>query len=143
GVAALVQVVDDGDEAVERLGEVVVARLAVDEGVGGVPGPLEAHRAFVLVDPEIGQRPPDPLRLAQVLDDLQLRDLLRSIGVGAQDPAPSTAAVVALPSWSHLRSRCPWAGTCRSAPPKNQSGWLSVMPVTLKNRTAARPNIDT
>ena len=78
GVAALVQVVDDGDEAVIELSQVVMARLAVDEGVGGIAGALEADRALVLVDAEVRQCAADAVRLAQVLDDLQFRDLLGS-----------------------------------------------------------------
>src|SRR4051812_17893191 len=71
-VAPLGGVVDQGARAGGGLGRGVAAGLAVEEGVGGVAGPLEGHHALALVGAELRERTADVVGLAQVLDDLQL-----------------------------------------------------------------------
>ena len=60
GIAALVPIVDHGDEAVFGLGQIVVARLAVDERVGGIAGTLEADHALAFVDARSASAPRTP-----------------------------------------------------------------------------------
>src|SRR3982751_5302906 len=54
GVAAFVEVVDNGDEAVADLNDIVAVGVAVDEGVGGVAGSLEGDGDLIVLDAEVG-----------------------------------------------------------------------------------------
>jgi len=77
--------------------------------------------------------------------DLQLRNLRRvgrrviGFWTAAAGPESDDPAVCRCSQW---RLICPSASVWPSAALKNQSGWLRVMPVTLKKRTTARLNID-
>src|SRR5262249_52762631 len=55
---------------------------------------------------------------------------------------PSSVAAAGVSAFTQRRSTWPSAWDDRSAPAANQSGWLGVTPVALKNRRTKRPNID-
>ena len=82
GIAALVQVVDDGDESVVRSRSGGSGLFAVDERVGGVAGPFERDDALAVVHPKIGQGAVDRVRIPQLLDDLELGDLRLAVAGG-------------------------------------------------------------
>ena len=79
GVAPFVQIVEEGDQSVIDLGQAVVARVAVNEGVRRIAWSLERHHAFAVIDAKFGEGAADRVRLAQVFDDFELRDFLRAI----------------------------------------------------------------
>ena len=70
GVAALVQVIEDRDHPMERLGQGVAARVTINEGVGRVTWALEGNHALGLVDLEFRKGAADAVGLAQEFDHL-------------------------------------------------------------------------
>ena len=118
GIAALVQVVDHGDETVVGLGEVVMARFAVDEGVGCVRGPFERDHAFLVVHAKIGQGAVDRVGCSQILDDLELGDLGGRIGPFDAVPGCRMRRRGA----ATRAGSFPSASVLRSPVPGNQSG---------------------
>ena len=80
GVAALVQVVDNGAPTHAGFGDFVRAGIAIDEGIGGVARTLERDRQLRVVDAEIAERGFDAVRLAQLLHHFEFGDLVPAAG---------------------------------------------------------------
>ena len=72
GVAAFMEVVDDGHEAVPYFDEVVTPSLAVDGDIGGVARRFERDGELIVVDAEVGDGAVQLIGGAQALDDLEL-----------------------------------------------------------------------
>src|SRR5215469_14998596 len=73
GIAAFVQIIDDGDEAGASFGNVVGACTAVDYDVSFVAGTFEGDRTLGIFDAEIVDGAVDALA-PQVFDYLELID---------------------------------------------------------------------
>lgn len=94
GIAALVEVVDDGDKSIVGFGEIVLARVAVDESIGGVAGGFEGYLDLGVVDAEVTDGPMDALG-AEHFDQAELVDhcIVTLGGAVAEHLMPSHAVV--------------------------------------------------